>query len=338
MILNFFKRLKMTTSTEDFTFGFDGDSLKEHKIDAIYLSIALAGLSDLLITVNNVLNDSSAELKIKVKPNFQAGSINILTELQQYVQGVIGYHPITTLLSLIGLGGGGYAWKNSAEIIEKTGKAISSTADAIIKVHNLIDLFRAKGDDRIDAQEEKQDTIILSMSSGKKIEVTKDLAKLFAKEEVRKAISVLLSPLEQDGIDEFYTLDKSQQKTQTIYKTEKDNFIYVARETDIRITNQVTEERTLFIKKPDFLKKSAWEFISDGRVIKATIEDKDFLNEVQNGLHLYAGCHFRCKILVSYELNDNNMPIDGKTKFTIVKVIDGVKEPLKQIDIFHEEK
>lgn len=325
MILNFFKRLNMRKSVEDFTFGFDGNALVDHKIDAIDLSIALAGLDQLLINANQLLNSNHSKLAIKVKPNFEAGSINILTELQQYISDMLPHYSIPQIIEYIGLGAGGVY--GVAKAVEKSCSAINSVMELYRKIYP---------NNRIDKQEETAETVIYELSNGEKITVDKPVAILFSNPNVRKAIAVLLSPLEKDGIDEFYILNSHKNKTQSIKKEETEIFAYRTEEIDLRVTNQVEEERTLFIKKPDFLKKSAWEFVSDGRVIKASIEDEDFLNEVQNGLHLYAGCHFRCKILVSYELNENNIPIDGKTKFTIVKVIDGVKEPLKQLDIFHE--
>jgi hypothetical protein len=114
-------------------------------------------------------------------------------------------------------------------------------------------------------------------------------------------------------------------------KTTIDEYASMMQPTEFdKRTKQVEESRYLYIRKPDLNVKSEWSFISDGRTIRAEIKDTDFLDKIRNGQPLYHGCGINCKMIIEYELDADDMPIEGKIKYTVTEVVGEIIEPSKQ--------
>ena len=88
------------------------------------------------------------------------------------------------------------------------------------------------------------------------------------------------------------------------------------------------------IKKADMLGHSAWSFIYHKKIISAPIEDYDFLKKVHSGkLSVHAGDYINAILKISYQINQDNEPIEETTKYIVSKVIGEIKSDKNQIQL-----
>lgn len=112
---------------------YDGEALKNHKIDLDVLTESLNGLNNLLKEVNLVVNGTSENINVEVEP-FREGSFEYLIDV---IQNPTHYLDI---LSIIGVGGTGAVAAGSTliEIIRAIGgrqiQKIALTADGDCKI------------------------------------------------------------------------------------------------------------------------------------------------------------------------------------------------------------
>lgn len=83
-------------NSENLIFKYDGESLKEHKIDVDVLAESLLGISNLPSEINVKLNGTADNLSIKAKP-FREGSFEFIIDVAQQPGEYL------ELLSIIGL-------------------------------------------------------------------------------------------------------------------------------------------------------------------------------------------------------------------------------------------
>ncbi|MCL1996173.1 MAG: hypothetical protein FWG63_08210 [Defluviitaleaceae bacterium] len=80
------------------------------------------------------------------------------------------------------------------------------------------------------------------------------------------------------------------------------------------------------IKKADLLKSSSWEFIFQGKIIKATILDTDFLGRVHKGLiSVKARDYINAKLEIKIPKDNQGGIIGNKEKYSILKVLGEVQ-------------
>lgn len=93
----------------------------------------------------------------------------------------------------------------------------------------------------------------------------------------------------------------------------------------------------LQISKADILKYSAWTFIYNGKTIKASIIDMDFLEEIHKGsMSIKSGSYITADLLISVRM-ENGLPINNTAKYTIEKVYGGIKNDFEeQINLLEE--
>lgn len=99
-------------------------------------------------------------------------------------------------------------------------------------------------------------------------------------------------------------------------------------------TGATKEERVLYIRTPDLLGNKQWGFRGGDKDFNATIEDLNFLTKVKKGVHLYSGCSIRCILYSEFQLDYNNMPVEGSYKYKVIEVLGNVIEPPKQDRMF----
>ena len=91
------------------------------------------------------------------------------------------------------------------------------------------------------------------------------------------------------------------------------------------------------IKKADLLKSSSWEFIFQGKIIKATILDADFLGRVHKGLiSIKARDYINAEIEVKMPRDNRGNIIENKEKYYVLKVLGDVQNSVdaKQLTLF----
>lgn len=85
-------------------------------------------------------------------------------------------------------------------------------------------------------------------------------------------------------------------------------------------------EAKLYIKKPALLGHSLWEFVYEGRAIKAKIEDEGFLESVSNGIVAMKAWDFiKATLKVENDFNTKGDIIPGTDKYSVLRVNGGIQ-------------
>lgn len=66
--------------------------------------------------------------------------------------------------------------------------------------------------------------------------------------------------------------------------------------------------------------KSQWTFKWEEKTIRATIADESFLEKIHQGEGIKAGDYIKVLLEVTTDLDEDQNPIYGSTKYTIVEV------------------
>jgi hypothetical protein len=288
------------------TIGFDGVALIDHKMDMVDLSIALTGCNELLDYVNKELNGSDVKLKIQVKSDFQKGSFNILVELTQTISGFLHNHDIKNILEIIGLVGG-------------------------ISGVSLIELYRLIKNKKIIKEEESNGKVVIYLDDQTKIAIPKEVAKLNRLSIVKKSVAVMLTPLQKQGVEEFYS-KISDKKEQVISHTEIDTFAFTEEvdEKEDKILDTSINTMICEIIGITFEEDLKWRLQDNQNKFYAKVLDKNFLLKMDNReVGFKKGDLLKAKIEVkTYKINTNL-----KKEYTVQEVIE-VLPPLSNGNLF----
>lgn len=91
---------------------------------------------------------------------------------------------------------------------------------------------------------------------------------------------------------------------------------------EVTTCKRYIREANLTIKKADFMGRSAWDFMLEGRTIHASMADSDFLEKVHSGqVKITAGDWLRARLEIYVDLDLMGNPIDETSKYTLTNVI-----------------
>gem|GEM_PF-946673 len=124
--------------------------------------------------------------------------------------------------------------------------------------------------------------------------------------------------------EKFSVLEDGEEK----FAIERQEFSNMSKQIDINATESSEElytsttDTVLHIKKPDLMGSSQWEFTKeqDGRMIRATVNDMDFLHKVREG-SIYINSKTSVKATLTSEIVMNGMNELIRQAYTIEKVI-----------------
>ena len=163
--------------------------------------------------------------------------------------------------------------------------------------------------------------------------ISSEVYELASDRRVRSAQSRILSPLNEDGVNEFQ-VRKGHKSVVSVSKEEfvRGYFDVVAEEVgeDETTTDPQTFEAYLNLRAPVFSEGKKWQFMYGDQRISATILDAQFLNDVfVNGKRFGAGDVFYVRLRLFQVLLAN-----GKIRnnFEVVRVIE-TKDGAKQIEL-----
>lgn len=177
-----------------------------------------------------------------------------------------------------------------------------------------------------DAGENK---ITVTNESGQTIIIERSVFNIYTSNQaLNEAFRKQLEVLEQDpSVDGVQIINTETQKV--VMSVPRENF------SDFVNGNQYLNSSTidkpkpttrLYIKKPDLFPKSekvVWEFIYDGRNIKATITDLSFISQINNGLRVGQGDSMIVDLNIIAEYDSRfNTHIDKKYEILSVKSVE----------------
>ncbi|MGK4474759.1 hypothetical protein [Aeromonas molluscorum] len=260
-------------NSENLIFKYDGESLKEHKIDVDVLAESLLGISNLLSEINVKLNGTADNLSIKAKP-FREGSFEFIIDVAQQPGEYL------ELLSIIGLSSTAGAASLISTIKKLKGrqiKKLSFTQDGDCKVH----------------------------LEGESFNVPSYYRALLASPSIRKSLSRLAyNPLRKEGIDSFKIIKESTgEELLNINDETSADFRYKRVPVEDSSASRIIEDAIITFLTMHKDKTSSWRIDYEGETYNTSIKDDEFMERVLQGREpkLFSSA-FRVNLLLKEDL------------------------------------
>ena len=291
------------TGQERYEYKYNGD------VDYIDINTLLASQLHFVTIINEVQRNIFPEIDLKIRVEAPRKGSFIFQQLYEWavnsdlfskdkVEYWNNFGGVATLL--IGIVGGLYRL-----FIHLKGKKAKSIEDA--------------GDNKIIVTNANGQTIIIERSVFNIYTSNQSLNEAF-----RKQIEVLEQDPSVDGIQIINTENQN-----IIVSVPRGNFGDFTNGNEYLNSSTIDKPKPttrLYIKKPDLFPKSekvVWEFIYDGRNIKATITDLAFIALINNGLRVGQGDSMIVDLNIVAEYDARfNTHIDKKYEITSVKTVE----------------
>ena len=238
---------------QEFTIKYNGEAVESHEIDANVLAKSMLGLSGALEHANNVVYGLDSKTFVKVKGSFKASSFSI---------------DIVTLMSYTGI-------QNTFNVVEMVGFLGSSLG-------SLIWLYKKTKGEAIKSKKHIGDNnVILSFENCTDIVVNSHVADMYDTNKVKKELSDLTLPLENEKMSDI-TFLKDDVEIEKINRDEREYF-HLDDNTDETL---VTESIDYFlITQPNFDGKPGWR-LTFADSLDSAYSKKDFAVKILDNLFL----------------------------------------------------
>ncbi|MDR2893801.1 MAG: hypothetical protein LBV80_12130 [Deltaproteobacteria bacterium] len=304
--------ITMPTNHTEFTVYYEGEALRDSRMDVRDLAPALLALGDMLEQANRVLNGDKATVRVTVKA-FQPGCFGISLEITQSLSSMV--------LDLLKPGS---ETRDALEILNLLGFApIPMVAVGGWSLFKLIKKMRGKNPKITRRLENGNISMEFDSEVGlqEKIEVSPELADLYADKFVRIAADKTVEPLRREGIDSL-SLKHEDTFNPVISKTEEAFFsIAAAQQVDVPVSESKAE-RVLAIISLSFKEDNKWRLSDGSATLSVKISDPNFLVRVAEGKIDFAKGDM-LKVLLSTKAISTS---DGlKTEYEALQILDHIR-------------
>lgn len=298
--------MKIRMSYEKFNVLYDGEALRNNEMNVQTLAPALYAFGTLLEEANAAINGSRAKVSVNVKASFKTGcfgiELNTFVSLVDLSKSLFTSENIATaknLLEWLGL-----VW-GTAGITKYTGKGLIG----------LIKWLRSR---KISKIETVGDETFKVYVGDEYYETEKQVLWLYQNHKIHEAFKDVLSPLEQEGIDEFAVTDLEQtSRFMVIKETEVPFFEPPKEEDEILADDEV--KMNLQVVSLSFEGNYKWRFSDGNSIFNADVEDERFLRLVQSGEVAFAkGDIIKARLHKLQYIKGENM----KTEYRILEVLE----------------
>lgn len=260
--------MRFVMSKESFYVVYDGPALVNSEMDAKFLAPALLALSEAIEEANNIFNGTKANANLKVNASFKSGCFGIELSMlvsfwdkTKHIFSEVTLADAKNILEWIGL-------------IAGPGSIIGASVFGFIKWVN---------GRKITKIEPIYDSGICKVYIGSDcLEVEERVIELYRDIKFRKALIGMLSPLKQDGINEFAVTNSLQSEKFTVV-TKKEVERFELPEEEDPLSDSVYETN-LQIVGLSFEENNKWKFYDGNGLFNASILDEDFISEIDAGV------------------------------------------------------
>lgn len=281
-------------STTEFTIAYDGEALKDHRIDVRDLAAALLAIGNLFEETNRAVNREQAETRVHVRGT-AGGSFQVVLDVVQtlasHAEGLLTGHHVDAAkdLKTLVFGDGGL----------------------------MALLLFLKGRRPKQIQSESQDVFL--QVDGETSVFSQQVTQLAESVAVRREVANLLSPLRRPGIDRLEASDRpGSVPTTTIDKSDVDFFDLPTRQEVIEALPDRTWTQAYSIVSLAFKEENQWR-LSDGHSpIGVTISDHAFLARVDAGLSFSKGDVLVCDIKSRQSHTSDGL----RTDYEVVRIVE----------------
>ncbi len=231
---------------------YDGEALKDHKMDILFFAESLQGLGNAIYEANTILNGKS-EFYVDVDARLIAGSFGFKLSIKR------GTESTKDVLKIIGL----------------------NTANLIVGEKTVIDVLQRLKGRKVDIIEKNSTTgDVKLLVDGEEIECSSDVEKIVSSPSIRKAIdSFIHKPLLHPGVNSFEVSEGKTKKTTPDLKITKDEAESFKSPKTIFETEKSEEdiETTLTFVSANIQKKSGWNVIINDEPYQVKMDDDEFI-------------------------------------------------------------
>ncbi|MDK7241751.1 hypothetical protein QP451_01665 [Neisseria subflava] len=293
-------------SHEKFNVLYDGEALRNNEMNVQTLAPALYAFGTLLEEANAAINGSRAKVSVNVKASFKTGcfgiELNTFVSLVDLSKSLFTSENIATaknLLEWLGL-----VW-GTAGITKYTGKGLIG----------LIKWLRSR---KISKIETVGDETFKVYVGDEYYETEKQVLWLYQNHKIHEAFKDVLSPLEQEGIDEFAVTDLEQTSRFMVIKESEVPFFEPPKEEDEILADDEVK-MNLQVVSLSFEGNYKWRFSDGNSIFNADVEDEGFLRLVQSGEVAFAkGDIIKARLHKLQYIKGENM----KTEYRILEVLE----------------
>lgn len=263
----------MSTNRAEFTVYYDGEALRGSRMDVRDLAPALLALGDMLEQANRVINGDKAVVHVTVKA-FQPGCFGIALELSQSLG--------TMVMDLFRPGS---ETRNALEILNLLG---FTPREAIVLggvgLFALIKKMRGKNPKKTKKLENGNVSMEFDNDAGmtEAVEVSTEVAGLYADKPVRLAADKTVEPLRRMGIDAL-SFKENDELMPIVRKEEAQWFSITTAQQEDTPVSESEEERVLSIVSLSFKEDNKWRLSDGSATFNVKISDTGFLAKVAEG-------------------------------------------------------
>ena len=246
-------------SHADFKLTYDGPALRGNQMNVRDLAPAMLAVGELFEALNSLYNGKQTEVAVNVRA-LSAGCFNVDFDVVQAIRDGMTFLAGTEVTAAMNL------------------KAILFDASALgYGLFRLIRFLKGRTPERI---EKLSPGLFRLTIDDKTIEVPMALLQAYQDLTVRRAVERIVSkPLARDGIDEV-RLENEGQVVERITKEEAPIFRAPALADDVIVDD--TRKAAYTIRDLSFDEDGLWRLNDGSNPIKASIEDRRFLDRVDN--------------------------------------------------------
>lgn len=257
-------------SSAELSITYDGELVRTGVMDVQELAPALLASSTLIQKANALLNGDTTSVSLKVRSDFRRGSFIVHCVVDQSLL----EQAKNFLLAHPGI-------KDAKEILETiffyAGMPITATAS----LFKLIKFLGKKKPDAVEIQN-NSGTVVVVLGDQNLI-VNQATYNMYQDPAARRAASVLVEPLEREGID---TLEiKRGDEVERVTKDEAEAFNYGVIDGEMLLDN--ASESWLSIISLSFNPKHKWRFTTGGSNLTAEIVDAQFWDRVHRHREIF---------------------------------------------------
>ena len=253
--------------SQTFSFGYDGEAVRDHAMNVRDLAPALVGMADLVDAINEVVNPNGTEVQTSVRATAEGSiivqlaiEVSVGEALTQFLTGggdpKVALDNIATVLGIATPVGGGVLWL----------------------------LRKLKGRDPADLDSAIRGRIAeIKLPGGEVIEVPRSVHETVQNRRARAAAHAVVRPLEEPGIDELRLYDGDGVQADPVEIVTKDDVPSFTVEPEPVRELEVEEQETMVqVVSPQFDRKYKWRLTRGGSVFYAEMLDKEFLSQVEH--------------------------------------------------------
>lgn len=295
-------------SSAEFVISFEGEKLKNGKIDVRDLAPALLSLGHAIDAANAAINGDSQPVRVEAKAVsvgcFEV-AIDVVLPFWQNVQDLLVSKDVNA----------------AKQILEWIGIL---TPPAAAVGGGLFWLFRKLNGQPIKRAKHQDDgTVKITYEDGtldQTLFVPMEVLRLYRERAVQDSLGKLLETLESDEVEAISFKEKSGGKSSSeTTLTKADRKIFTAPETPPVTVMETTQEMALSIRTLAFQEGNKWRLFDGQNVITATIDDEDFVNRVDKSIERFAkGDILICKVHTTQLETRDGL----RTEHRVVKMIE----------------